>query len=277
MPMVSVIIPYYNNFNTLKRALDSVCAQSYQDFEIILINDGSLDQSQQVVEEYIKKHPDFQFRHFIQNNNGPSAARNNGIQNAEGKYIAFLDADDTWEPKKLEIQIGYMEDNRDVAITGTNCYIVKDKKQKKYSNISGSIEVGFYRLLFKSFYLTPTVVVRSEVFFQDDFWFKVGKDQGEDLLLFIQIIRKYRGGLLFTPLANIYKFEYGEYGLSGDLKKLLIHELDNMKILYLENQHNQKKISFSLFIMLNIYTYLKHIKRVLLTSWHNTGLKFCGK
>lgn len=270
MCLVSVVIPYYNRGKTLPRALDSVCAQTYKDLEIILVNDGSTDLSELVVEEYIRQHPEFRFKHIFQTNTGPSGARNNGVKNASGKYIAFLDSDDSWEPSKLEIQIGYMERNPDVAITGTNyCIITKDHKCSRYPLEPAVIEADFYRMLFKIVFATPTVVIRREVFLSDNIWFRVGKNQAEDILIFLQILRKHRGVRFSEPLANVFKFVYGEEGgLTSDLSKLLVNDLDNLKILYSENSHSKRKISFALFIAVNAFTYLKHVKRLLLTGWH---------
>lgn len=263
MCLVSVIIPYYNRGDTLPRALDSVLLQTYKDLEIILVNDGSTDKCEQVVEDYIIKHSEIKFKNIFQTNMGPSEARNNGVRNAKGKYIAFLDSDDSWEPQKLEIQIAYMEKNPQISITGTNYFIVKDDRRNRYPLEPAVIEAEFYRMLFKVFYATPTIVIRREVFLRDNYWYKVGKNQGEDLLLYLQILRNNRGVRFSTPLASIYKDLYGDGGLSGDLSKLLVNGLDNLKILYSENSNNKKKIRYLLFLLLNVYTYLKHAKRLL--------------
>ncbi len=268
MCMVSVIIPYYNRSNTLIRALDSVQNQTYKDLEIILVNDGSTDKSAQVVEEYFIKHKNIYFKHIIQSNMGPSVARNNGIRNAKGKYIAFLDSDDSWEPTKLEIQIKYMEENPDISISGTNYYIVKNYKWNRYPLEPAIIETDFYHILFKVFFATPTIVIRREVFFSDNIWYREGKNQGEDHLLYLQILRHHRGIRFSKPLANIYKNVYGEEGLTEDLNKLLKCDLDNLKIIYSDNKYSGKRISVILFIMLNIYLYLKHAKRILISVWH---------
>lgn len=264
MCMVSIVIPYYNSSSTLVRALDSVCSQTYQDWEIILVNDGSTDNSEQIVNEYFVKSPDVRYKHLSQSNMGPSGARNTGIRNSQGQYIAFLDSDDAWEPQKLEIQIDFMEKHPDIAITGTNCYIVKDSKCAKYPLNPPIIEAQYYRMLFKVLFFVPTVVIRREVFFQDNIWFREGKNHAEDLLLYLQIIRQHRGVRLSTPLTSLFKREYGETGLTADLSELLVNELDNLKILYAQNHLSDKnRISLGLYMMLVVYSYLKHIKRVL--------------
>lgn len=266
MCLVSVIIPYFNSERTLLRALDSVRNQTLKDFEIILINDGSIDTSENIVEDYSRKYNNFKLIHLRQSNFGPSEARNKGIRHSSGQYIAFLDSDDSWEPNKLEIQVTFMEKHPDVAISGTNCYIVAESKRIKFPLEPPLIEARFYRLLFKVLFLTPTVVIRREVFFQDGFWFNNGKKHAEDLLLFLQISRRYRGVRLSEPLASIYKLEYGESGLTADLPKLLYNEIDNLRILRSENDKQQEnKIDLSLHFALIIYSYLKHCKRIIST------------
>lgn len=269
MCMVSVIIPYYNRSGTLPRALDSVCSQTYHDLEIILVNDGSTDQSGHVVEEYIQRHPEVCFKHIFQENKGPSGARNTGVKNARGKYIAFLDSDDAWDPSKLEIQIGYMEKNPEVAITGTNYYIVKEHKWRRYPLRPDLIEADFYRMLFKIVFSTPTVVIRRDVFINDNIWFRMGKNLGEDILLFLQILRKHRGVRISMPLSSIFKLDYGEEGcLTSDINKLLNCERENLKILYEENSRSYKKISCFLFYVVNFCYYLKQAKRIIKNRWH---------
>lgn len=270
MCLVSVIIPYYNRGDTLPRALDSVLAQTFKDLEIILVNDGTTDQSEQVVEEYIRKHPQVRFKHLTQVNMGPSEARNNGVRNARGKFVAFLDSDDSWEPTKLEIQIEYMEKNPDVAITGTNYYIVKDHKWTRYPLKSSMTEADYYRMLFKIVFVCTTAVIRSEVFRRDNIWFRTGKSQGEDILLFLQILRKHRGVRFSTPLASIYKLDYGEEDcLTSNLRKLLEGERSNLQVLYAENSQSNKKISLPLFWLLYYFYLLKHLKRRLKSNWYH--------
>jgi glycosyltransferase involved in cell wall biosynthesis len=110
MPQVSVIIPTYNCARYLPEALDSVLAQTYLDFEIIVVDDGSTDNTQEVLAPYGD-----QIRVIRQANAGRGAARNAGILAARGEYIAFLDADDLWLPQKLEKQLALFETRPEIA------------------------------------------------------------------------------------------------------------------------------------------------------------------
>jgi len=105
--LVSIITPMYNASRFVAQTIESVRAQTYQYWEMLVINDGSKDNSVEIVEEYVKK--DHRIKLIHQSNAGSAAARNNGIRQAEGRYIALLDADDLWEPMFLESQLNLMK------------------------------------------------------------------------------------------------------------------------------------------------------------------------
>lgn len=106
MPEVSVIIPFYAGVDWLSEAVDSVLLQTFKDYEIIVVNDGSPENMTEFLTQYSNK-----IKYIKKENGGPSTARNTGIEIATGKYIAFLDSDDRWLPQKLEIQLKYMREN----------------------------------------------------------------------------------------------------------------------------------------------------------------------
>jgi len=107
MPKVSVIIPTYNRLPMLKEALDSVLSQDFEDFELIVVDDGSTDGTAEVIKGYGGRVKLLQYPE----NRGVSAARNQGILKARGKYIAFLDSDDLWVKGKQKIQVAFLDDN----------------------------------------------------------------------------------------------------------------------------------------------------------------------
>ncbi|MEY7851220.1 glycosyltransferase family 2 protein [Natrarchaeobius sp. A-rgal3] len=109
-PSVSVIIPAYNAADVIRRAINSVLLQKFQNFEAIIVDDASEDDTRNVVKTFADPRVRY-IRH--EKNRGASSARNTGIQRAEGTYIAFLDADDEWDPRKLEIQVAELESRSD--------------------------------------------------------------------------------------------------------------------------------------------------------------------
>ena len=115
LPLVSIIVPTYNYAHLITQALDSVRAQSYQAWECIVIDDGSTDNTEEVVKAYAQR--DSRIRFIRQSNQRQAAARNTGIENGTGAYIQFLDADDLIESKKLELQVAYLDLHPETDIT----------------------------------------------------------------------------------------------------------------------------------------------------------------
>jgi GT2 family glycosyltransferase len=118
MPLVSVIIPTYNRQKLVQEAITSVLRQTYADYEVIVVDDGSTDDTGLVLEQRYGA----TIRYFYQDNQGESAARNLGIGRAKGEYIAFLDSDDLWHPKKLEHQVDAFEVSKDAGMISTQAY-----------------------------------------------------------------------------------------------------------------------------------------------------------
>ncbi len=102
MPFFSVIIPVYNGAGTIKACLESVKAQSFSDYEVVVINDGSTDDTVNLIEDFQSAHPKLPLRVITQENQGLGASRNTGISMASGIFCALLDADDLWKPEKLK-------------------------------------------------------------------------------------------------------------------------------------------------------------------------------
>jgi glycosyltransferase involved in cell wall biosynthesis len=129
-PRVSVIIPTYNRAYFLPRAVKSVLAQTFQDFELIVVDDGSTDDTKKTVKEFQKK--DKRIKYIWQENSGrPAVAKNTGIKAAQGRYIAFLDDDDEWLPEKLEKQLKLFNETKNLGVVGCNCWNVYENKNNK--------------------------------------------------------------------------------------------------------------------------------------------------
>ncbi|HEX6436367.1 MAG TPA: glycosyltransferase family A protein [Candidatus Binatia bacterium] len=117
-PLVSVVVIFFNGEAFLREAIESVFAQTYRHWELLLVDDGSIDQSRSIAERYVEQYPDKVrcLEHEGQQNRGMSASRNLGIENAKGEYIAFLDGDDVWLPPKLERQVSLLSAQPEVGM-----------------------------------------------------------------------------------------------------------------------------------------------------------------
>ena len=152
-PLVSVIIPVYNGARYLRAALESVFAQTYRPFEVIVVDDGSTDDSGMIAQGF----PDVHYIH--QTNQGVAAARNHGIEAAQGEFFAFLDQDDLWTPEKLKLQIEHSLSNPDLGYTLT--------QQQFFLEPGETLPVWFRKELFGSVHtgwVLGTLVVRRKAF-----------------------------------------------------------------------------------------------------------------
>lgn len=251
--IVSVIIPMYNSEKTIKRTLNSVINQSYKNFEVIIVNDGSTDNSPDIVEQFIKSNSSYDITLVNQNNQGVSVARNNGIKLAKGQYIAFLDSDDYWETNKLYEQIKIMGDNADIYLLGTLPKSSKDDMNTEEINY-----IDFRKLLFKNYFMTSSVMIRKEVFSTVGY-FNTQKKYSEDYDLWLRISQKYKTAIYMKKLVN-YSSE--SIGLSDKLVEMEKGELNNYYSLY-----KNEDIGFPFFVSASIFSVIKFIRRLVLNQF----------
>lgn len=207
---VSVIIPTYNRESYLKCAIDSVLRQSCQDFEIIVVDDGSTDNTRELVSKYIEDFPE-KISYFYQENRGPAAARNKGIREAHSEYIGFLDSDDEWLPEKLEKSLRFLKVNNFDWVATASYKIGLDHKDMELRLIDGRfldslnskrlnlLKNGLFFFSSLPLYL-PSVLLKAICFKQTGLFdesFKVGEDT--DLWLRLEE-SKFAGGYLDEPL-----------------------------------------------------------------------------
>lgn len=119
-PVVSVVIPAHNDAQFLRDALDSALAQTFDDYEVVVVDDGSTDETPQILAEYAERHPAC-IRAIRQDQSGASAARNRGIRASRGEFVAFLDADDMWLPSKIEKQVAAFRSDPSLGLV-TTCH-----------------------------------------------------------------------------------------------------------------------------------------------------------
>jgi len=159
MTNVSVIIPTYNRLQSLKSAINSVLEQTYKDYEIIVVDDGSTDGTT----DYITRFPFI--RYLYQPNKGVSCSRNRGLSIAKGKYISFLDSDDIWKKDKLKKQVSILEQNPEIKACYTNETWIKNGKNfnqhKKHQKYSGWI---FEKTLPLCIISPSSIMLKKELF-----------------------------------------------------------------------------------------------------------------
>lgn len=146
MSLVSIIVPSYNSSRFIAQTIESVLNQTYLNWEMLIIDDYSPDNANNIIEKYIKKDERIKLIK-LERNSGPAIARNRGIELAKGKYIAFLDSDDIWLPEKLEKQIKFMKDNN-LSVTCSSYYTIDENNK----NINTRIVKEFfsYAIMLKS-------------------------------------------------------------------------------------------------------------------------------
>jgi glycosyltransferase involved in cell wall biosynthesis len=159
VPLVSVVVPAYNAERTLKASVDSVLAQDFRDFEIIVVNDGSSDSTKAILGTY-----DSQIRVIDQNNRGAPAARNAGVSAASGKYVAFLDSDDLWSPDKLTHSVHALQANPSASLAFSDCCGLRaDGITSTFYSYNGAPSLK--EMLDNGFEIVPSAVtMRRDVF-----------------------------------------------------------------------------------------------------------------
>jgi len=219
MPRVSVIIPSYNCARYLGRAIDSANEQTYKDFEIVLVDDGSTDDTKEVAMKYGQK-----VTYLYQQNQGLSAARNQGISKASGELLAYLDADDMWYPEKLERQVAFLDAHPECGIVHSEMSIIDEQDEilhvRFYEETQRSVPQGYclQQLLLRCHIQPVTVVER-----RDSFDLVGGFDKrilvAQDYLHWIMIAAEGQAvGYLAEPLGK-YRWRTGS--LIGNRPRLL--------------------------------------------------------
>lgn len=188
MCKVSVLMPIFNAENYLAEAIDSVIFQSYQDWELIIINDGSTDRSDQIIRTYNDK----RIKYFKNaENKGITYTRNLMIERAKGEYIAFLDSDDLAHRERLKEQVSFLDKNRDYAMCGTWAYMIDNSGNvlKKMNLTHGSQEIKS-TLLFSNSFVQSSVMIRSSILAEMPY--DISFPVSEDYELWTRVVEKYK-------------------------------------------------------------------------------------
>lgn len=186
LPLVSAIMPVYNSEKYITETLDSVCAQTYRNLEIVIVDDGCTDSTPEIIKKKMAACPNIVF--IRQKNAGVSVARNRAIRESRGDYLAFIDSDDLWEPAKIEEQVRAMQE------TGMGaCYCGQinhfdhngSRVVDKFKRFSGNILVPFLKN--EVWPMTSTWIVSRSIIKEHEIWFHEGTSWGEDGEYFIKI------------------------------------------------------------------------------------------
>jgi glycosyltransferase involved in cell wall biosynthesis len=219
MPTISVIIPAYNAAQTIGDSIQSVLAQTYDDYEIIIVNDASPDNLDSLLNSFtspkIKRitHP---------HNQGASAARNSGIQAATGKYIAFLDSDDIWFPHKLETQLAFMENNPDKTMKASCSSFTFKKLNGRTSTRTLQSSKNWNKILLGGCNVSPgsTMICERSLFSEIGLYPEELK-RLEDWDWLLTYIKDHTLGVIEEPLAEIRASGYPAYKTVKDSAQIL--------------------------------------------------------
>lgn len=260
MVPVSVVIPCYRHAETLERAVASVARQSVRPLELIVVNDGGGESVANTLKDLQMQYgADWLVIVTLPQNAGAGEARNAGWAAARGAYVAFLDADDAWHPRKIEIQYNYMANHPDVAVCGhRHRKEVAEADWAEYELTGRSCDIRLVHLLLANRFITPSAMVRHDLAAR----FATRQRHMEDFRLWLTVAA--RGGRvvrLEDELACIYKAPFGESGLSSDMVEMEIGELRAYWATCRE-----MPLLFPAMLLLVPYSLLKFLRRLILIS-----------
>jgi len=198
-PKVSVIVPTYNRADRLERALNSIVSQTCQDFELIVVDDGSTDKTSQLMKSF----PKAQY-FYIKKNSGVSKARNVGLAFAKGELICFLDSDDLWKEKKIQIQSLWLENNKDSQICYTDEIWVRNGVRVNPMNRHRKYSGDIFRHCLGLCIVSPSSVMIRAKLFDEIGNFDESLPACEDYDLWLRIASKYAFHFIEEPLIIKY-------------------------------------------------------------------------
>lgn len=247
-PLISVIIPLFNKENSVERAIDSVLGQTVSEIEVVVINDGSTDDSLNVVSRFL----DSRIVLIEQINAGVAAARNSGIEKATSDLIAFLDADDEWEPDYIESILSLAAQYPQCAVYATS-YILRDGNDTALPHISFPAVRG---IIYDYFLMarkgspplwTSAVTVRKKAILSIGAFTK-GVRTGEDLLCWAKLAQNYSIAFLDQPKA-VYNFPLN-LGADSDVRMPDTHDrvYQGLVDLYRSEPAGERKKSINRYI-----------------------------
>jgi glycosyltransferase involved in cell wall biosynthesis len=270
--LVSVIIPAYNIEKYISQTIDSVIHQTYKNIEIIIVNDGSTDNTEKIIQKYSQK--DSRIIIVNQQNGGVSAARNSGFKKASGDYFCIIDSDDIMLPEKIATQVNFLEHNKDIDFTYSKVYYFFDGSydiyQRDLAAISGN---AVYKKLLQygNFIYTSTVLFRRSVFddfggFDEtlrsaeefDYWLTLAS-QGVKFLhqdTYLTLCRSRKGGLSSDSVTMYASAVSVIQKHASNLKVYNYQYLKNKSLLYISQLRKPKQANGSTINLSNNRNFL---------------------
>ena len=278
MPTLSVIIHTYNNEKFIAETVESVLNQTYKDYEIIVVDDGSVDGTRDALIPYMQK-----IRYHYKENGGIASAKNAGIGLSETEFVAFLDHDDLWVPDKLKIQMECFNENPQAGLVYAKYTSFRDGKELRTKPEKGYSGWIFKELLSKSFIQTSTVVVKRECLdavgpYDETF------SLGDEYDMFLRISKKFQCGFIDKGLTRyrvhdtnasnndflfdnenlgVYKKIYNNFtDLDGVEKKILRKRIARYSMKVAEGLYSQGKLEESKEYQKEANNFLPFYKRI---------------
>ncbi|MCX6752830.1 MAG: glycosyltransferase family 2 protein [Candidatus Nomurabacteria bacterium] len=262
MAKISIIIPTYNSSKFIRNTIQSVLEQTYTDWELLIIDDCSKDETEEIIKEYKKKEPKIKFYKTDNNSGGPALSKNIGIKNSNGSYIAFLDHDDEWHKEKLEKQIKLFENSKDknLGIVSTFLDIKEKETIIKYSKNYRKDILKY--LASGNFLMTSSCIMVKKDVFEKIGLFDKSLSVSDDLDMWIRIAK------------NNYNFDYVPEYLTTYIyhnkNASLINRENYTETKLLFKKHKEIYLKYNIkIVILNYILYLfpnseKKIKKIIL-------------
>ena len=259
-PLVSIIIPTFNRPHFLQLTIESILAQTYSDYEIIVVDDGTPNDANQILcQQYDKV-----FYLKFHNTKSPAKPRNEGIKLAKGKYIAFVDDDDIWLPNKLKKQVDILENNPDFGLVHGCCEVINENGilQNKIIGRPGSQNVKHgdvsLTMIGNWTVMMPTSFVRKEVIDAVGFFNETMPPAGEDLEFWARCSFETKFYYDDEPLVN---YRVHEKNISGSSKKYILLPLFLKKVVLKQLERNRiNKIQYQKLIVSLVQMQIRTLK-----------------
>lgn len=217
-PLISVIMPVYNacriNRLFLLRALESIAKQTYRNVELIIVDDGSTDDTRQVCEQFLAEHPTLRAKYLYKQNGGQSVARNFGVLACQGEYIGFLDQDDEWYENKLEEVVPWLAD-KSIDVLYTDSDVIDGDDQVTFKSIHQTEKYGWPHpktsiedILFKDIFVMPGLMTIKKSAFEQVAGFDENLSGYEDDDLFLRLFENFK--VFYLPVPTLRWRLYGD-------------------------------------------------------------------